>query len=297
MAQWEGKSKGTVLGYKIFVFFIKKVGVRAAYFILIFVASWYFLFLKRSNRAIFYYFKQRLGYSWLKAKLSVYRSYYTFGQTILDKVSITAGMRNRFTYEFDGVEILYKLLEEKKGGVLISAHIGNFEIAEYFFSEIDLECQINLVTTDLEHSAIKNYLESISKKSSIKFIIIRDDLSHIFEINAALARNELICFTGDRYFEGVKSLSDDILGETAKFPAGPFLIASRLKVPVVFVYVMKEPNLHYHLYAREAEVKHRDEKGLLKEYINSVESMLKKYPLQWFNYFDFWDKLENQRKT
>lgn len=297
MAKWEGKSKGTVLGYRIFVFFIKKLGIKSAYFILIFVASYYFIFLRRSNRAIFYYFKDRLNYSWLRSKRMVFQSYFTFGQTIIDKISITAGMRNKFTYEFDGVHILKKLLAEKKGGVLISAHIGNFEIAEYFFGEIDLDFQINLVTTDLEHSAIKNYLESISKKSGIKFIIIKDDLAHIFEINAALARNELVCFTGDRYFEGVKSLSDTLLGEVAKFPAGPFLIASRLKVPVVFVYVMKEPNLHYHLYAREAEAKHRDEKGLLKEYITSVESMLKRYPLQWFNYFDFWDKIENQHKS
>ncbi len=294
MPKWEGKSRGTVLGYKIFVFFIKKAGIKTAYFILYFVAAYYFIFLKKSNQAIFYYFKERLGYSYFKSKKMVYKSYYTFGQTILDKVSIAAGMRNKFSYEFDGVEILKKLLYEKKGGVLISAHIGNFEIAEHFFGEIDVEFQINLVTTDLEHSAIKNYLEKITKKSSVKFIIIKEDLSHIFEINAALARNELVCFTGDRYFEGGKFLTEKLLGEEAKFPAGPFLIASRLKVPVVFVYVMKEPNLHYHLYTREAIVKHRDEKVLLKAYTENLEMMLKEYPLQWFNYFDFWDKLDTK---
>jgi predicted LPLAT superfamily acyltransferase len=289
MNQWDGKSKGTVLGYRIFVFLIKKAGIKSAYVLLYFVASYYFLFLKKSNRVIFYYFKERLGYSYFKSKKMVFRSYYTFGQTIIDKISISAGMRNRFTYEFDGIEILKNLLAEKKGGVLISAHVGNFEIAEHFFGDIDLDFQINLVTTDLEHSAIKNYLESITQKSSVKFIIIKDDLSHIFEINAALANNELVCFTGDRYFEGTKSLSEKILNEEASFPAGPFLIASRLKVPVVFVYVMKEPNLHYHLYAREATVKHRDEKALLKEYTQSVENIIHKYPLQWFNYFDFWN--------
>jgi len=293
MSKWDGKSKGTVLGYKIFVFLIKKAGIKAAYVLLYFVASYYFLFLKKSNKAISYYFKERLGYSGLKSKKMVFKSYYTFGQTIIDKISISAGMRNKFTYEFDGIETLKNLLAEKKGGVLISAHIGNFEIAEHFLGDIDIDFQINLVTTDLEHSAIKNYLESVTQKPTVKFIIIREDLSHIFEINAALSKNELVCFTGDRYFEGTKSLSEKILGQEANFPAGPFLIASRLKVPVVFVYVMKEPNLHYHLYAREAVVKHRDEKGLLKAYIESLESMLAKYPLQWFNYFDFWNQLKN----
>jgi len=293
MSKWDGKSRGTLLGYKIFVFCIRKLGIKAAYFVLYFVASYYFLFLKKSNKAIFYYFKERLGYSYFKAKKMVFKSYFTFGQTLIDKTAISAGLKNRFTYEFDGIEILKQLLAEKKGGVLISAHMGNFEVAEHFFAEIDLDCQINLVTTDQEHSVIKAYLESISEvKSTIKFIIVKEDLSHIFDINNALAQNELICFTGDRYFEGVKSLTAPLLGKEANFPAGPFLIASRLRVPVVFVYVMKEPNLHYHLYAREANTKHRDEKALLNAYIESVESMINKYPLQWFNYFDFWDSLE-----
>jgi predicted LPLAT superfamily acyltransferase len=292
MSQWDGKSKGTLLGYKLFVFCIKKLGIKASYFVLVFVAFYYFLFLKKSNKAIFYYFNKKLKYSTLKSRKMVYLSYFTFGQTIIDKVAISAGLRDKFTYEFDGINILNQLLKEKKGGVLISAHIGNFEIAEHFFGEIDYDCQINLVTTDREHSVIKEYLESVTKKSTIKFIFINEDLSHIYEINSALSRNELICFTGDRYFEGTKCLSAPLLGEDANFPAGPFLIASRLKVPVVFVYVMKESNLHYHLYARESHSKHRDEKALLNNYIESVESMLKIYPLQWFNYFNFWNKNE-----
>ncbi|MBC5833701.1 lipid A biosynthesis acyltransferase [Flavobacterium sp. F372] len=288
MSQWDGKSKGTVLGYKIFVFCIKKLGIKAAYSVLFFVAFYYFIFLKESNKQIFYYFHNRLKYSYFKSKIMVFKSYFTFGQTIIDKTAISAGLRKKFTYDFDGIEILNELLSDKKGGVLISAHIGNFEIAEHFFGEIDFDCQINLVTTDREHSEIKQYLESVTHKSSIKFIIIQDDLSHIFEINNALANNELVCFTGDRYFPGTKVLRESLLDEEASFPAGPFLIASRLNVPVIFVYVMKEANLHYHLYARKANTKHRDEKGLLKAYTENLEGMVKMYPLQWFNYFDFW---------
>jgi len=297
MIQWDGKSRGTVLGYQIFVFFIKKIGIKAAYRLLYFVVFYYFIFLRKSNRAIFYYFRERIGYSYFKSKRMIFKSYYTFGQTIIDKFSIAAGMRNKFTYEFDGITLLKRLLADKKGGVLLSAHIGNFEIAEYFFGEIDSAFQINLVTTDLEHSSIKKYLERITQKSSVKFIFIKEDLSHIFDINSALARNELVCFTGDRYFEGVKLVSENILGASANFPAGPFRIASRLQVPVIFVYVMKESQLHYHLYAREAQVKHRDEKGLLRAYVESIESMLKKYPLQWFNYFDFWNSLDTKDKN
>jgi len=294
MNKWKGKSKGTVAGYRIFVWCIRNIGIRSSYVVLYFVAAYYFLFQKKSNQYILYYFQKRLSYGYWKARRSIFKSYFTFGKVLIDKTAISAGLREKYTYEFDGIENLRNLLAAKKGGVLISAHIGNFEIAEHFFADIDFDCQINLVTTDQEVTAIKEYLETVSvKKSNIKFIYVKEDMSHIFEINQSLSNNELICFTGDRYFEGSKYLEADLLGKSAKFPAGPFLIASRLGVPVVYVYVMKEKNLHYHLYARVAQnIKNRDSQGLLHSYVRNLETMIKKYPLQWFNYFDFWDDID-----
>jgi predicted LPLAT superfamily acyltransferase len=287
--EWEGKSKGTVLGYKIFIFFIIKLGVRAAYGLLYFVALYYVFFAGKSTRSIFYYFRKRLKYSWTKSVLSIYKSYYVFGKTIIDKAAISSGLQNRFTHECDGVENIIELLDKKQGGIMISAHVGNFEIAEFFFEEIDTRSQISLVTTDAEHKNIKEYMEKVTMRSNVKFILVKEDMSHIFEINNALSNGELVCFTGDRYMKGQKLLTESLMGKEANFPAGPFLLASRLNVPVLFVYVMKETNKHYHLYARQAEVKNRDAQGLLKKYTESVEWMLKKYPLQWFNYFDFWE--------
>jgi predicted LPLAT superfamily acyltransferase len=288
--EWEGKSKGTVLGYKIFIFFITKLGVRAAYGLLYFVAFYYVFFARKSTSSIFYYFHKRLKYTQLKSLSCIYKSYYVFGKTIIDKAAISSGLKNRFTYECDGVENITDLLDKQQGGIMISAHVGNFEIAEYFFEEIDTRSQISLVTTDAEHQNIKEYLDKVTVRSKVKFILVKNDMSHIFEINNALSNGELVCFTGDRYMKGQKTLTESLMGKNANFPAGPFLLASRLNVPVLFVYVMKETNKHYHLYARQAEVKNRDAQGLLKKYTESVEWMLKKYPLQWFNYFDFWEK-------
>lgn len=291
MSQWDGKSKGTLLGYKIFVFLIRKLGVRMAYGLLIFVSLYYFLFYPSNFREIYYYLRHRQGYGAVRAFFSVYRTYFVFGQTIIDKIAINVGLRDRFTYEFDGIENLKEVLTEKKGGILISAHVGNFEISERFFSELDFSFQINQVTVDREVSVIKEYLDSIAEKSAIKYIYIKEDLSHVFDINEALFSNELICFTGDRYFEGSKVMRAQFLGKEAVFPAGPFLLASRLGVPIIFVYVMRERNLHYHLYARRAEsVKRRDAQSVLEAYVQSVEMILKRYPLQWFNFFDFWGR-------
>lgn len=296
MTQWQGKSKGTLLGYKIFVFCIKKLGINVAYGVLILVSFYYFLTAWSSNRTLYYYLNKRQGFSVPKSIVMLYMSYHRFGQILIDKTAISVGLRNRFTYNFDGIDILKELLAEKKGAILISAHVGNFEVAEYFFADIDFECQINLITTDREHSFIKEYFDSISTKTNLNFIIVKEDMSHVFEINACLTNNEIICFTGDRYFSGSKVLNENFMGEDATFPAGPFSIASRMKVPVAYVYVMKERLKHYHLYTRRAEVKHRDAQHLLKSYCDSVTQIVKQYPLQWFNYYDFWDAQVKKNK-
>ncbi|WP_282031685.1 lipid A biosynthesis acyltransferase [Winogradskyella eximia] len=288
-AEWKGKSRGTVLGYKIFIFCIKKLGLPSAYFVLYFVAAYFCFFAKDSTTSAYYYFRKRLQYSRFKSITSIYKSYFVFGQTIIDKIAISSGLKSKFTYDYDGVDQIKEVLKQKKGGILISAHLGNFEIAEHFFGELEERDFISLLTTDVEHTAIKNYLDTVVKKSNIKIILIKEDLSHIFEINAALTRNEIVCITGDRYIKDSKYLTHELLGKEAKFPAGPFLIGSRLQVPVLFVYVLKESRKHYHLYARTSTAKGRDANALLKDYTQSLEWMLKKYPLQWFNYFDFWN--------
>lgn len=289
MADWDGASKGSLLGYKIFVFLIHKLGLRVAYFILLFVATYYFLFSWSSSKSIYYYLRRRQKFSVLKSFFGIYRSYYVFGQTLIDRLMISSGKKNRFTYDFDGIEKIREVLAKNKGAVLISAHVGNFEISEYFLEELGEELVTNIVTTDLEQKKIKDYLESLSLKSRMKYILIKDDMSHIYEFNEALSKNEFICITGDRYMPGGKIMETEFLGEKAQFPAGPFKIASRLRVPVMFVYVMKDSATHYHLYARVSEVEHRNEKALLESYVESISTIVDKYPYQWFNYFHFWN--------
>lgn len=289
MTQWDGKSKGTVLGYRIFVFCIKNFGLYTAYSVLVFVAFYYFIAYPKSFTSIFYYFRHRQHFSFLKSIGAVYKSYFVFGQVLIDKTAIASGLQHKFTFEFDGIENLRSLMQQKKGGILLSAHVGNFDIAGSFLQSIDEHYKINMVTSDLEHKAIKNYMESLGQKNTTSFIVVQEDMSHVYDIHNALNQNEIICFTGDRYLEGNKTLEGTLLGQKTNFPAGPYAIASRLQVPVIFVYVMKEPGLHYHLYARKCpDFKARDAQALLNHYTDSVEMILKKYPYQWFNFYDFW---------
>ncbi|HET8810549.1 MAG TPA: lysophospholipid acyltransferase family protein [Flavobacteriaceae bacterium] len=294
MAGWKGQSKGTVLGYKIFIFFIKNLGLNAAYALLVFVAAYYFLFSFESTRNAYVFYRKRLGFSILKSRINIYKNYFKLGQTLIDRVAISSGLRHKFTFEFDGVENIKNMLRAGKGGVMFTAHLGNINIAKYFFEEMDDGSVINMIVTDFEHREIKEYIDSVTKKSKLKFILIKEDMSHIFEINEALTSNEIIVFAADRHSEGTKYLTANFLGKPAKFYYGPYRIAARKNLPVVFAYIMKEPNLHYHFYARPCKKTNLETQELLEIYLDSLEGMVKKYPNQWFNFYDYWEDFEKQ---
>ena len=293
MPSWQGKSKGTPFGYRIFVSILKHSGVAPAYLLLRLVVLYYFFFSYKSSKHIFHYFHKKLHYSWFLSLPMLYKNYYRLGQTIIDKVVVMSGIDNKFTYHFDGEENLRKITALQRGGLLLSAHLGNWEIAGFLLKR--LGTRINIVMFDGEHQQIKKYLEGVTGKRNMNIIVIKEDLSHIYSISEALKNNELVCIHADRFIEGNKTMMSNFLGEAARFPAGPFVLATTFKVPVSYVFAFKETGKHYHLYA--SSIKECDNlskeaamQQMLNEFVAEMEEKVKRYPEQWFNYYNFWQQ-------
>lgn len=228
------------------------------------------------------------------AALNVYKSYFTFGKIQLDRIAIASGLQHKYTFEFDGIDNIKNVLGMGKGAILLTAHIGNFNLARHFFDNEHNPAVVNLVITDFEHEQIKNYLESVTGKSTLKTIVLKDDLSHIFKMREALKQNELLVFAADRYLKDSKTYTREFLGKEVKFPQGPFKLAVRNDIPVLFVNIMREQHFHYHFYARPATGSEKTGKELLISYIHNLEIMVRKYPHQWFNYYDYWNDSKNK---
>ena len=79
MPKWEGKSRGTVLGYKILFFLLKKPELKqlTSFSILLLPTI---LFFSKKQSSHLYYFKERLGYSYFKSK-----KWFTKATTLLGK--------------------------------------------------------------------------------------------------------------------------------------------------------------------------------------------------------------------
>ena len=294
-SKWEGKTRGGLSGHKIFVFILNTFGLQIAYFFLRFVA-FYFLFTSSTKTAL-KYFREIQGYKGFKAYRATYQNYFLFGQILLDKVALLSGVKTNFTIDHEGhVENLDSLKTNGKGSILLSAHIGNWEIAGQMLDSLDTK--FNVLMYDNEAEKMKEYMNKVMGKKSFNVIAIRDgDMSHLIELHKAFSNNELVVMHGDRFLPGTATIEKNFMGKPAKFPAGPFIMAAKFGVPITLVFAVKETSTHYHFFARKPiEVKRartkEDTELAVKTgsdaYVKELEYMLKKYPIQWFNFYDFW---------
>lgn len=288
---WTGKSKGNKTGYGIFIKVLRSLGVMPAYILLFFVAGYYFLFSWKSTRAIWYYLRERLKFSILKSMVTLYKNYYRFGQALIDRIVMMSGIKNKFTFNFNDEVYFNEMIAQGKGGLLLSGHLGNWEIAGHLLKK-RFTTPINIVMFDNESEQLKQYLEGQTGQRNAKIIVIKNNLSHIYEIMEALGNNEFVCMHADRFLPGNKTLAADFLGQIATFPAGPYVMASKLDVPVSFVFAMKRTHYHYHFYASPGII-YRNRPNtqpvdILKDFIKEMEVKVKQYPAQWYNYYPFW---------
>ncbi len=89
---WKGKTRGGLTGHLIFVFILKKFGLPAAYFVLRFVSFYFVFFAPKATKSAWNYFRFAHKYNVLKTAVSVYKNFYVFGQTLLDKIASMAGV-------------------------------------------------------------------------------------------------------------------------------------------------------------------------------------------------------------
>ena len=296
MATWQGKTRGGVAGYLTFIYILKYFGIGIAYLILRFVVLYFVFFAPLARKSLWFYFRKIHGWGFWKSFVALFKNFYIFGQMLLDKVALLSGAFTKFTFDFDGEDYLQKMASEGNGGLLIGAHLGNWEIAGQLLDRIDT--RINIVMLDAEHQAIKKLLDSVIQQHEVNIIAIKpDSFEHLFLIKEALFKNEIVVIHGDRHISGNKTVKLNFMGIDAAFPLGPFQLATKYNKPVSFVTAVKESKYHYHFMATEPRVytnslgaeRKRQLNLIMTDYIQWLEDKVKKYPYQWFNYFYFWE--------
>lgn len=285
MPSWKGQSIGSLLGHKIFVWSLKFLGLRFCYFLLRPVTYFYYRTAKMPTWALRCFYQQLFHDEKQHNKL-IRKNFYVFGQTLVDKVAMGKGLSHKYELRSNGREYIRSCFQSGKGCLLISAHLGNWEIAGNILNEDNMT--VHVVLFDHEQEQLKKYLANQKKQKSFHIIAVQKDFSHLIAIKNALAKGDVVCIHGDRYTDGGRTIQGNFLGKKAFFPMGPFQLAAKLNVPYHFVFAVKEAPFCYQFSCTETKTADTPE-AVLTDYIYALEHQVKLHPEQWFNFYNFYD--------
>ncbi len=286
---WTGKTGGTPLMHRMLMWCMKIFPLWGLYlFSSVLVIPWCMIFNHKGYLAQYHYFRRRCGKSRVTALLCTYINHCRFAEIILDRFYVYSG--HKFDFLIDNYDLYKRLAAGKKGFVILSAHIGNYEVAGYTL--VADRKRFNALVFDGEAETVMNYRTKLFGGNNLRMIPIKEDMSHLFVLSEALADGESVSIPADRIFGSSRNVKCRLLGADAELPLGPFAVATQRDVPVLVIHVMKDSVKKYHVYIKQLET----DGGSIKEravniacqYAGFTEKIIRKYPEQWFNYYEYW---------
>jgi len=194
--------------------------------------------------------------------------------------------------EFVGLEHIKRAHEKGRGVVVMTAHIGHWELGGILLDHLGYK--INVVLYPYESEEKNRMLDKNKAVRGIKIIQSNDPVSLAVNTYNALKRNEIVAIQGDRDVDR-SGLRVDFFGRPAYFPKGPVLIAMKTGAPLVPAFTIAGKARKYHPIAEPAVemVDTGDFDADLRENMrraaSAIEKYVRAYPEQWFNFYGFWE--------
>jgi predicted LPLAT superfamily acyltransferase len=238
---------------------------------------------------IYRYFREQFGLGVIAAFWKTYLQHGMFAQAIIDKFAMYAG--KTFDIDIEGYEHFKRLATQSEGFVQLSSHVGNYEIAGY--SLVAENKQFNALVFFGEKASVMENRMKMFEHTNIRMIPIREDMSHLFELDSALSNGQIVSIPGDRIWGSSKTVIVNMLGKEARLPMGPFKVITTRALDAIVVHVVKVTARRYKIfvtplsYDKEAS-RNTQVEQLSTQYAAEVERVVRLYPTQWYNYFPFW---------
>ena len=290
----DAKRRGNSLGFWFFRTALRVFGLRAAYGLLYPVCFHYLLFDRTALRGALAYVKRRFpGATGAARRLHVYRLFLSQGRQLIDRHALLTGAV-MFDFELTGADQMQEALAHADGGlVLLTAHVGNWQIAMTTLRNMGKT--VNLVMRPEDNPAVSRALSLSQSTEHLRVISPEGDLGGVVEIMNALKRGEIVSFMGDRPF-GFKALPVTFLGESAMFPCGPFQVAAAAGCPLQILLSAREGHRRYAVEftrllfpAREKGVSQRRRiEQSMQEFADILAAFVAKHPYQCFLFTDVW---------
>lgn len=265
-----------------------------------FIVCYFYLTSPLQRRHIATY-QQRLQQYAPQVKLpkhSVFKQFISFAQAICDRFAVWQGKIVYTDLIVHDPDQLYDDIRnrQKKGQLLICSHLGNIDICSALVTHHQ-QFKLNILV-HTHHAPIFNKVLNSTYSKNIQFIQISElDVALMLQLAQKLEVGEWIAIAADRTpIRGEKTITIDFLGEKASFPQGAWLLSQLLKAATNTIFALKQ-NGKYHLYLQRflpapqysRHTRHEEIIQATEKYSKILANYAQKAPLQWFNFYDFWN--------
>lgn len=268
---------------------------RPATRLLLYPICLYFIVCAAPSRAASVgYLRRALG---RKARwVDCFRHYHAFASVVLDRVYLLNDQIDRFDLHVEGEEIAIKEVRRGAGCFLFGAHFGSFEILRAL-GHRQPDLKLSLVMYEENARKINAALNAINPDAALEIIPLgRSD--SMFAVRERLDEGHLIGILADRALSlgAEECIGADFLGETARFPTGPFRLAAILRRPVLLMIGLyrggRRYEIHFERLADFSDLPRGAEDGAISQatrhYVERLEYFCRLAPENWFNFYDFW---------
>ena len=174
--------------------------------------------------------------NWFRA----WKVFWNFAWTMTDAGRVRAGIRD-LAWESQGGENFHQLAEMQGGAILLTAHMGNYDIAGSTFAS-KFKRKLNAVRAAERDADLQKYYQMKSDRQESETYAVRyNSPGSMLGIDLAqmLGRGEAVALQGDRVMGEVAPVEALVCGERIALPAGPHVLAMAAGVPIFPLFVVR----------------------------------------------------------
>jgi len=202
--------------------------------------------------------------------------------------------------KIENIQYFNEALQKKKGVIVLSAHIGNWELGGVAVALLGYP--LWAVALPHKDKRVNDFFNSQRESKGMKVIPLGKAVRRCLNV---LKDNEVLALVGDRDFSEKGGVVMDFFGKPSIFPEGPAAFALKSLAPIVPVFVVRNQDDSYTLKIEKAvEVNkpandaggpnpgplrnNKEVVALIKKYKLIIEDYIRRYPDQWFIFRRFW---------
>lgn len=304
-AHWASRSEiGVYLGIRFMLGAYSIFGRWLFTPILCFVVGYFMIFagdMRRSSRKFLeHVWAQPEGKITLGRRpslITVLRHLVSFGDSLLDKLATWRGDIGPDLIDYENRELFERRVKEGNGGIWMASHLGNMEVCRAL-SRTKEDARITVLVHTHHAKNFNRLMREINPDSELEMYQVTDfGIATAMILQEKISQGRFVVVVGDRTpIANPEAVAfAPFLGEDAPFPTGPFLLAGILDCPIGLMFCIKRNGrflVRFENFEALEQMDRQNRAEVLQRavvaYAGRLETFAVKYPMQWFNFFDFW---------